>query len=146
VNTLQLVLWDTAGIERFATLSASYYQSASAAILCYDLGNRDTFNMLSQHLIEMAIHMRTGKIFLCGNKQDLHSSVSEDDVSEFCNQCDTVITKVFRISCKNGEGVREMFNTVAEVLQKDADDRFDPSRIRPCYDHQISEKPKSECC
>ncbi|ELT87407.1 hypothetical protein CAPTEDRAFT_171398 [Capitella teleta] len=143
---LRLVLWDTAGIERFATLSSSYYQSASAAILCYSIANRDSFNMLSQHLLETAMNMRTGKIILCGNKQDLESAVSEEDVVDFCNQCDSVISKVFRISCKEGDGVRELFHAIAEVLQKDAEERFDANRIQPHFDPCGLQPNKSECC
>ncbi len=48
---LQIQLWDTAGIERFATMAASYYQGAHAAVLCYAINDRSSFNMLSQHII-----------------------------------------------------------------------------------------------
>ena len=145
---LQLVLWDTAGIERFATLSSSYYQSASAAILCYSRENRESFAMLSQHLLDTAMHMQTGKIFLCGNKCDLQCDdpITDADVAEFKMQCDSVLAQTFTVSCRTGEGIRAMFQDIAETIQRDAEERFDPTKIRP---HQPLPQPaqtSGQCC
>ena len=35
-------IWDTAGQERFANMTRAYYRNAVAAILVYDICNRDS--------------------------------------------------------------------------------------------------------
>ncbi|KAI4236263.1 MAG: hypothetical protein L6R40_006201 [Gallowayella cf. fulva] len=47
---VKLQLWDTAGTERFRSLSRSYYRGAAGAILVYDLSSRDSFVALPTFL------------------------------------------------------------------------------------------------
>jgi hypothetical protein len=35
-------LWDTAGQERYKSITTSYYRGAVAALICFDIGRRDT--------------------------------------------------------------------------------------------------------
>ena len=44
---------DTAGQERFRTLTPSYYRGAQGAILVYDVASKDTFNKLDVWLNEL---------------------------------------------------------------------------------------------
>jgi small GTP-binding protein len=143
-----LELWDTAGIERFATLSSSYFQNASAALLCYSHVDRESFNMLSQHILEIIMHSSTAKIFLCGNKLDLEEEdeIIESDVEAFSEQCDAVLSGTFTVSCKTGNGLHDMFVTIATMLQEEAAQKFDPSRIRPHEEPPELPPQKGHCC
>ena len=44
---------DTAGQERFRTLTPSYYRGAQGAILVYDVSSRETFTKLDVWLNEL---------------------------------------------------------------------------------------------
>ncbi|KAK3043032.1 hypothetical protein RJ639_002600 [Escallonia herrerae] len=44
---LKLTIWDTAGQEKFRTLTSSYYRGAQGIILVYDVTRRETFTNLS---------------------------------------------------------------------------------------------------
>ncbi len=44
---------DTAGQERFRTLTPSYYRGAQGAILVYDVSSKDTFSKLDVWLNEL---------------------------------------------------------------------------------------------
>ncbi len=131
-------------------MAASYYQSASAAILCYAVNDRHSFNMLSQHILEIVMHSKIAKIFLCGNKTDLQvaddEQITEDDVSDFQMQCDAVLSGIYQISCQTGNGVHEMFEDIAKVLAKEVSQKFDPSLIQPNKSHTIPEPSKQGCC
>jgi len=41
---IKLSIWDTAGQEKFRTLTSSYYRNAHGVILMYDATNRESFN------------------------------------------------------------------------------------------------------
>ena len=75
----QLQLWDTGGMERVASITSSYYKFAEAAILVFALDNPDSFNILSQHLLDIVTYAENAKIFLCGNKYDLKSQIQVTD-------------------------------------------------------------------
>merc|ERR1711871_947490 len=42
-RTVRLQLWDTAGQERFRSLIPSYIRDSSAAVVVYDITNRNSF-------------------------------------------------------------------------------------------------------
>ena len=81
----QLQLWDTGGLERVASVTSSYFKFAEAAILVFALDNIDSFNILSQHLLEIVSHAEHAKIYVCGNKTDLKHDVvvSDADIQMF---------------------------------------------------------------
>jgi Ras-related protein Rab-6A len=58
----------------------------------------------------------SAKIFLCGNRMDLQSEVSDSDMQQFCEQCHGLISATFKTSCKTNEGVKEMFEEIARCL------------------------------
>ena len=131
-------------------MSSSYYQGAHAAILCYAINDRQSFNMLSQHIIEIVMHGRTAKIFLCSNKLDLEENcdekVTNEDVETFQIECDSVLSGIYKISCRTGEGVKEMFNDVAAIVRRQAAEKFDPNLIQPHRSHLVEEPQKQKCC
>ena len=54
----------------------------------------------------------------CGNKYDLKSriQVSDADIETLCEQCNNLISGVYKTSCKTGEGVEEMFTDIAKQV------------------------------
>ena len=52
-TTIRLQIWDTAGQERFRSISRLYYRGAHAAILCYDVTSRKSFEDMGAWLKEL---------------------------------------------------------------------------------------------
>lgn len=69
---IKLQLWDTAGTERFRSVSRSYYRGAAGALLVYDISNRGTFDGLRTFLDDArALASPHLTVLLAGNKADL---------------------------------------------------------------------------
>ncbi|KAK5128386.1 hypothetical protein LTR85_003054 [Meristemomyces frigidus] len=51
--TIRLQIWDTAGQERFRSISRLYYRGAHAAILCYDVTSKKSFEDMGVWLKEL---------------------------------------------------------------------------------------------
>nr|POE89842.1 ras-like gtp-binding protein ryl2 [Quercus suber] len=51
--TIRLQIWDTAGQERFRSISRLYYRGAHAAILCYDVTNKASFENMGVWIEEL---------------------------------------------------------------------------------------------
>ncbi|KAJ8066110.1 hypothetical protein OCU04_005201 [Sclerotinia nivalis] len=72
---IKLQLWDTAGTERFRSVSRSYYRGAAGAVLCYDITNHNSFNGLPTFLNDArALASPNLTLLLVGNKTDLSES------------------------------------------------------------------------
>ncbi|KAF9883313.1 Ras- protein Rab-4A [Aspergillus nanangensis] len=71
---IKLQLWDTAGTERFRSVSRSYYRGAAGAILAYDVSSHQSFASLPTFLMDArALASPNLTVILAGNKADLTS-------------------------------------------------------------------------
>ncbi|OJI88760.1 hypothetical protein ASPTUDRAFT_61330 [Aspergillus tubingensis CBS 134.48] len=71
---IKLQLWDTAGTERFRSVSRSYYRGAAGAILIYDITSHASFVSLPTFLMDArALASPNLSVLLAGNKSDLAS-------------------------------------------------------------------------
>ncbi|KAI9794080.1 MAG: hypothetical protein M1816_006705 [Peltula sp. TS41687] len=69
---IKLQLWDTAGTERFRSVSRSYYRGAAGALLVYDITSHDSFRSLSTFLDDArALASPNLALLLVGTKFDL---------------------------------------------------------------------------
>ena len=76
---IKLQLWDTAGTERFRSVSRSYYRGAAGALLVYDISSRTTFDGLKTFLDDArALASPQLMVLLVGNKADLADENQED--------------------------------------------------------------------
>lgn len=76
---IKLQLWDTAGTERFRSVSRSYYRGAAGAILVYDICNHRTFSELGTFLGDArALSSPQLSVICVGNKADLVDPQTSD--------------------------------------------------------------------
>ena len=72
---VKLQLWDTAGTERFRSVSRSYYRGAAGAVLVYDVASRASFDNLPTFLNDArALAGPDLTLLLAGNKMDVDGS------------------------------------------------------------------------
>jgi len=70
---VKVQLWDTAGQQRFRTVTPVYYQGADGVAICFDLTNRASFLMCETWINEARRYTKQEKteIILVGTKSDL---------------------------------------------------------------------------
>ena len=73
-KTIKLQIWDTAGQEKFRTITSAYYRGAMGILLVYDLNDEQSFlnvrnwmRQIKQYAAEEVVMM------LCGNKCDMET-------------------------------------------------------------------------
>ncbi|PSS10610.1 hypothetical protein M430DRAFT_108370 [Amorphotheca resinae ATCC 22711] len=116
----RLNLLDTAGQERFRTLSNSYYRGAHGVILVYDISNRPSFQAMERWFEEAETNAMPGAIlYLVGNKMDKASSsrvVRYEEGEELarrhgCGFCE--------VSAKTRDNVKKPFvDIVDQIVRK----------------------------
>lgn len=115
-KTIRLIMWDTAGSERFKSLIPSYIKNANAIILCYDITSKSSFSSLDKWLADIADKVPENTyIIIAGNKLDLESKrqVKVEEVKKFA---DDKKLKYMETSAKTGENVKELFETITSTL------------------------------
>jgi small GTP-binding protein len=109
-------IWDTAGQERYHSLAPMYYRGAQAAIVVYDITNRETFNRAKMWLDELK---RQGEpnvqVCLVGNKTDLESArqVPPEEAQSYAKGRPCLF---FETSAKTGTNIKEVFEMLAKQL------------------------------
>lgn len=115
-------IWDTAGSERYEAMSRIYYRGARAAIVCYDLTDKSSFDKTKFWVDELQKNEPGCRIYLCGTKKDLigpgkgRREVDCHDVSDYAN---AIQATVFETSSKTGENIHEMFLKIAQDFLRD---------------------------
>ncbi|KAJ5580141.1 Ras-related protein RABA1b [Penicillium hispanicum] len=80
---IKLQLWDTAGTERFRSVSRSYYRGAAGAILIYDVSSYASFASLPTFLMDArALASPNLTVLLAGNKSDLADATTNSDLPD----------------------------------------------------------------
>ncbi|KAK9664058.1 hypothetical protein RND81_14G017000 [Saponaria officinalis] len=125
---LKLHIYDTAGQERFKSITRLYYRGAEAALLVYDITRRETFNHLPSWLEDARQHGNGNMtIMLVGNKCDLarRRAVTTEEGEQFAKQHGLIFMEC---SAKTAQNVEEAFiKTVGIIYKKIQDGVFDVS-------------------
>ena len=61
-STCKLQIWDTAGLERFRTITQAYYRGAHGIFLCFDMTSMESFNELQEGFANQLDRYLTSKI------------------------------------------------------------------------------------
>lgn len=125
IKTISLRLFDTGGLERIGSISNSYYKFSEAVLLVFARNNIDSFNCLTQHLLEVLSFAENAKLYLVSNKVDLNEcEVSDEDIRSFMDQFPN-IEDYFEVSCKtNQPSVDDMFCKIAQKIANSASSRL----------------------
>lgn len=76
---VKLQIWDTAGQEKFNSITTAYYRSARGAIIMYDVTRPATFKSLEKWYQLMSDHGRGDvEVAIVGNKCDLNGDKKVD--------------------------------------------------------------------
>lgn len=86
---VRLQIWDTAGAERFRTITSAYYRGAHGAMMVFDIGDRDSFETITQqqHGMFARLSKCVDQVVLVGNKTDRADGrlVSEEEARSWAS-------------------------------------------------------------
>jgi Ras-related protein Rab-18 len=112
---INLTIWDTAGQEKFRSLTSSYYRGTHGIILVYDVTNRASFLSLEHWLKEIDTYSTNSEviILLIGNKIDMPNRVvTREEGAKFAKSKSMLFMEC---SAKTKLGIQQAFE---ELIQK----------------------------
>ena len=134
----EITLYDTAGQEKFRSISVSYFRDSKGLVMVYDITRNETFENLGDWLkdiIENLGQKENYLIILLGNKLDIveenpdKREVEEKEAREYCasknilwgGECSVKVFDVDKLKSLFKEFVEEMYKKLGgdKVKEKD---------------------------
>ena len=117
-KSIKLQLWDTAGTEKFRSITTGYYRGANACFVVFDLTSKPTFECLGEWIENYYKYSNPDSeknVILIGNKSDLvdKREVKEEEIDRFAKDNNIIY---FETSAKDGKNIDESFYYIAEKL------------------------------
>ena len=126
---VKLLLYDTAGQEKFRTLIPLYTREANIIFFIYDITNSDSFHNIEKWYNSLEnVNKNEAIFFLVGNKIDLNDKrkVPEEEARAYANRYNFIFQEV---SALTGDGIEELFlNQLAQEIKNYL--LFDKKQVR----------------
>ena len=111
-KNIELMLWDTAGQEQFASLVPMYARGANVCIIAGSIVNPDSID-----------HMKTWKerLYASGEKPPIVAAINKIDLIEGApmtmdearSKSESVSKDIFFVSARTGDSIEQLFQAVA---------------------------------
>eukprot|EP00164_Ancoracysta_twista_P002344 GFYU01003098.1.p1 GENE.GFYU01003098.1~~GFYU01003098.1.p1 ORF type:complete len:313 (-),score=52.79 GFYU01003098.1:173-1111(-) len=116
-QVISLHLWDTAGQDRFRSLSTPYYRNAAAVLLSFDLSNEESLEGTLKWYEEVKTNIpdtTNVSLFLVGLKCDVTQRAVALDKA--ISHAKDLKAEYFECSSKENRNVKELFARIAFVM------------------------------
>ena len=118
---IKMQIWDTAGHEKFRTITTSYYKSAHAIIILYDITQKTSFDHIKNWITEIDKFGKQGVLkVIVGNKLDLENNrkIKKEDAENLALKYGV---KLWEVSAKDNTNIEEMFvDTIKTLLERNS--------------------------
>ena len=149
--TYRLNIWDTAGQEKYRSLTKMFLQDASIIILVYSITDEESFQYLDYWYKTIMDNCSSDIVIaVAGNKYDLYyeERVSEEEAEKFAKDKNAIFKLV---SAKdNKPGIDELFDIVLdEYIKKSSNSNNNKKEqsIKIKNEKKIEEnREKKKCC
>ena len=135
---IKLQIWDTAGQDKFRSVSKSYYRGAIGIIIVYDITSKESFLHIKSWISEVKLSAREEASFIIiGNKNDLKDQreVSYEEAKKFSDDNNFIFLETSSIT---GENISEVFLKLSEnILNKINNGSIDPDSLISNYAKEL---------
>ena len=118
-NEIKLILWDSAGQERFRSVALNTLKAVKGIILVFDVTLKASFDNVNSWLNEISENLNDPCLVLFGNKIDRDKNeweVTQEEAKKFAEERNLTY---FETSAKTKEGLKEGFSYIVnEAYEK----------------------------
>ena len=127
---VRIKIWDTAGQEKFQSLTKGFFRNAQGIMIVFDVSNIETYDNIKYWSQSIKTHMGSEiekiPVIIIGNKMDLKErKINKNDAEAYCTELGY---PYFETSAKTGENVDNTIKyLVVQVLKKNKKNKLKSS-------------------
>ena len=145
---IKIKIWDTAGQEKFKSVSVQYIKNCIGILLVYSIDDRNSLNNLENWIKDIKDKTNYEKVplILIGNKCDLEGErkVSKEEGEKFALKYNA---KFFECSAKNNINVNQAFESLINEVVENYQDEFISENDKGIkIEENINKTKKEGCC
>ena len=143
---IKLYIWDTAGQDKFRSITSNYYKGADGIILIYDITDRKTFNSV-RNWINNIQEEAPDKValVLAGNKVDDEKN-REVQESQGKKIADEYSLPFFECSAKSDINVTQTFDALIKKVVQINPKNKEGQKLKQNRHNGNNEDEKKKCC
>ena len=139
---MRLQIWDTAGQEKYRSMTPMYYQNSHVCLLLYSVTDRSSFDSIDEWIESLKQEADPSiVIYIVGNKIDLEAerlvSTSEGEM-----KAQNLNVSFYEVSALTGSGINDLFDDICEKCYK----IINPPSEEIIPSLETSAHKKSDCC
>ena len=143
---IKVKIFDTAGQERFRSITSDYIRKANGMLLVYDISHKPSYDNIENWINNLKEETGQKMIpaVLIGNKKDLADErvISEEQGRELAKRYE-MEGHFYETSCSTGENVEKAFNDLIEQIYNKYGNKTSNSNLKLVKDKK---KKKKKCC
>lgn len=155
---IKVQIWDTAGHERYKSITNAYYKGSRGALIVYDISRRDTFLSIDKWIGELKNHGEADVcMILIGNKTDLqeYRQVTQEEAFKKAEQykiayCETSAMQAVNIQKAFTIMIDEIYKKMNQSIEDDKTPGLNHDGIsldlESNKNHSSEEKKEKGCC
>lgn len=144
INSIKykIIVIDTAGQERYQSITKSYFRSVQGIFIVFDLTDRESFNSLEKWIKIIKEIVEEPNIIILANKVELlNNKVEDEQLKEFSYKNKI---KIMSISVKENVNVNEAFNDMINLINNNPVSKRDTFTM--VKDNHENPKKKKHFC
>ena len=117
-------LYDTAGQERFRSITKVYYKNGEGYFIVFDLTNENSLNSIQYWIDSIKEHSQVSKYIILGNKDDLKGKkLSDEIINKLLNklkQSENNKNIIYlKTSAKKNKNITKAFETMIDLIENE---------------------------
>lgn len=116
-SKIKLIMWDTAGQEKYKAITNSFYTNSKGALIIFDITRPKSLESVTKWIEEYKIVAGNENIIIIGNKKDLTDlrKISEEEATK---QITELGYKYVETSALTGENVEFAFELLVDLINQ----------------------------
>ena len=144
-----ITLYDTAGQERFKSITKAYYHMADGFLILFDITDKLSLNAVKDWIEDIKSNNSSNIFLILANKDDLDNKISDDVINETLGEYNHLLLKTSAIKDIN---VRESLEKIIDMIEDEnnlqnlRENELEKNSIHIKNNNNHSDYDNSKCC